>query len=139
MSEQGPEALEPNHRVEGAAAPDDDDFQVAILTGMSGAGRSTAAHALEDLGWYLVDNLPASMLPQLAQLAAAPASNVTRLAAVVDARSRGFFDAFRGALAALRGMGLRPRIIFIDANDESLVRRFESVRRPAHLLSLIHI
>ncbi|MCA0435363.1 MAG: RNase adapter RapZ [Actinobacteria bacterium] len=130
MSEQGPEALEPNHRVEGAAAPDDDDFQVAILTGMSGAGRSTAAHALEDLGWYLVDNLPASMLPQLAQLAAAPASNVTRLAAVVDARSRGFFDAFRGALAALRGMGLRPRIIFIDANDESLVRRFESVRRP---------
>lgn len=106
------------------------EFQLAILTGMSGAGRSTAAHALEDLGWYLVDNLPASMLPQLAQLTSSPASTVTRLAAVVDARSRGFFDAFRGALAQLRAMGLRPRVIFIDANDESLVRRFESVRRP---------
>ena len=87
MSETG-EALEPNRPIDGLEAGDG-DFQVAILTGMSGAGRSTAAHALEDLGWYLVDNLPASMLPQLAQLASAPSSNVTRLAAVVDARSRG--------------------------------------------------
>lgn len=106
------------------------ELELAIVTGMSGAGRSTAAHVLEDLGWYVVDNLPASMLPQLAQLTASPSSPVTRLAAVVDARSRGFFDAFRGALAALRQMGMRPRLIFIDANDESLIRRFESVRRP---------
>ncbi len=106
------------------------ELEVVIVTGMSGAGRSTAAHALEDLGWYVVDNLPASMLPQLAELAAARTSTVTKLAAVVDARSRGFFDAFRGALASLRSLGLRPRVIFIDANDESLIRRFESVRRP---------
>ncbi|WP_219108188.1 RNase adapter RapZ [Austwickia sp. TVS 96-490-7B] len=109
-------------------APATPDF--VVVTGMSGAGRSTAAHALEDLGWYVVDNLPASMLPQLAQLAAAPTSTISRLVAVVDARSRGFFDAFRGALTTLHGEGMRPKVIFIDANDESLVRRFESVRRP---------
>lgn len=106
--------------------------ELAILTGMSGAGRSTAAHALEDLGWYVVDNLPAQMLPPLARLAdePEPGRRMRRIAAVVDARSHGFFDAFRGALAELRRMGISPRIIFIEANDESLVRRFESVRRP---------
>ncbi|GAB77209.1 UPF0042 nucleotide-binding protein [Austwickia chelonae] len=106
------------------------ELELTIVTGMSGAGRSTAAHALEDLGWYVVDNLPASMLPQLAQLSAGPTSTVTRLAAVVDARSRGFFNDFQEALSSLRSMGMQPRVIFIDANDESLIRRFESVRRP---------
>ena len=100
-----------------------------ILTGMSGAGRSTAVHAMEDLGWYVVDNLPPSMLPQLAQLVE-ESPEVHRLAAVVDVRTRGFFPAFTEALGALRAGGHHPRVVFVDASDESLVRRFESVRRP---------
>ncbi len=118
MSEQGP----PPERTD-----------IVILSGMSGAGRSTAAHAMEDLGWYVVDNLPPQMLPALAELVSSRVDDqqvVPRLAAVVDARSRNFFATFRQALAQVRAGGHRPRVVFIDANDESLVRRFESVRRP---------
>lgn len=118
MSEHGP----PSERTD-----------IVILSGMSGAGRSTAAHAMEDLGWYVVDNLPPQMLPALAELASSRVDDrqaVPRLAAVVDARSRDFFAAFRQALVEVRAAGHRPRVVFIDANDESLVRRFESVRRP---------
>lgn len=107
--------------------------EIVILTGMSGAGRSTAAHAIEDLGWYVVDNLPPQMLPALVELTSAPAGGAAspaRVAAVVDARSGDFFNAFQQALYDLRAAGYVPRMVFIDANDESLVRRFESVRRP---------
>ncbi len=103
--------------------------ELIILTGMSGAGRSTAVHAMEDLGWYVVDNLPPSMLPQLARLVH-DSPEVHRLAAVVDVRTRGFFTAFTQALTTLREHGHHPRVVFVDASDESLVRRFESVRRP---------
>lgn len=113
-----------------AASPADDDaVELIILTGMSGAGRSTAVHAMEDLGWYVVDNLPPQMLPQLADLARG-AKQATRLAAVVDVRTRGFFPAFTQALSELHTRGHAPRLVFVDASDESLVRRFESVRRP---------
>lgn len=107
--------------------------QVVILTGMSGAGRSTAAHAMEDLGWYVVDNLPSQMLVSLVELTSSRTEQrapVARVAAVVDARSGDFFTAFRRALQDLRAAGHSPRVVFVDANDESLVRRFESVRRP---------
>ncbi|MDO5629201.1 MAG: RNase adapter RapZ [Mobilicoccus sp.] len=100
-----------------------------LLTGMSGAGRSTAVHAMEDLGWYVVDNLPPAMLPQLADVALGSRA-VQRLAAVVDVRTREFFSDFAAALMALRENGHSPRVVFVDANDETLVRRFESVRRP---------
>lgn len=103
---------------------------LVILTGMSGAGRSTAAHAMEDLGWYVVDNLPPQMLPHLVELADAQGQALPRVAAVVDARSGDFFTAFETALEALAARGRHPQVVFIDANDESLVRRFESVRRP---------
>ncbi len=106
------------------------EADLVILTGMSGAGRSTAAHAVEDLGWYVVDNLPPQMLPALADLANSPTSEVERVAAVIDVRSRGFFAAFTQARTELTARGYHPRIVFFDANDESLVRRFESVRRP---------
>ena len=105
--------------------------ELVILTGMSGAGRSTAANVLEDLGWYVVDNLPPQMMLPLARLAAEQADGgVRKLVAVIDVRSRTFFTAFRDALQSLREMGWAPRLIFVDATDEALVRRFESVRRP---------
>jgi UPF0042 nucleotide-binding protein len=114
-------------------APDDDPdaTELVILTGMSGAGRSTAANVLEDIGWYVVDNLPPQLMLPMATLAAQAADGgVTKVAAVIDVRSRTFFAAFRDALQSLRGMGWAPRVIFVDATDEALVRRFESVRRP---------
>lgn len=107
----------------------DHEAELIILTGMSGAGRSTAVHAMEDLGWYVVDNLPPGMLPQLADLARSN-DQVRRLAAVVDVRTGSFFDDFTEALHTLRDAGHQPRVVFVDASDESLVRRFESVRRP---------
>jgi UPF0042 nucleotide-binding protein len=116
--------------------PDDSDpgpfavTEVLILSGMSGAGRSTTGNALEDLGWYVVDNLPPQMLAPMADLAQRSRGGVSRLAAVVDVRSRTFFADLRDSLAALRDRGLAPRLVFLDAADEVLVRRFESVRRP---------
>jgi UPF0042 nucleotide-binding protein len=116
-----------------SAGPVDDSgpTELVILTGMSGAGRSTAANVLEDLGWYVVDNLPPQLMLPMATLAAqATDEGVTKVAAVIDVRSRTFFTAFRDALQSLRGMGWAPRVIFVEATDEALVRRFESVRRP---------
>lgn len=113
------------------SAGEPDASELVILTGMSGAGRSTAANVLEDLGWYVVDNLPPQLMVPMATLAAeASDEGVTKVAAVIDVRTRTFFAAFRDALQALRGMGWAPRVIFVDATDEALVRRFESVRRP---------
>jgi UPF0042 nucleotide-binding protein len=107
------------------ASPD-----ILIITGMSGAGRSTAADVLEDLGWYVVDNLPPQMLAPLAGLAAKAADQVPRLAVVVDVRGRSFFTDLTESLAGLRRLGVRMRVLFLEASEESLVRRFESVRRP---------
>lgn len=101
-----------------------------IVTGMSGAGRSTAAKALEDLGWFVIDNLPPQMLPAVVRLIEAEQGESVRIAVVVDVRSGGFFADLRGALASLADQGLRPRILFLEASDDVLVRRQEAVRRP---------
>ena len=101
--------------------------EVLVITGMSGAGRSTVAHSLEDLGWYVVDNLPPSMLPQLCELAAKTA---TSTAVVIDVRGRQFFDDLTRARADLAERGVARRVLFVDAADDVLVRRFESTRRP---------
>jgi UPF0042 nucleotide-binding protein len=108
------------------------DAQLVILTGMSGAGRSTAANVLEDSGWYVIDNLPPHLLVPLVELArtAPNPTELPRLAAVVDVRARGFFAHLQTALDELRAGGWRPTLVFLDATDETLVRRFESVRRP---------
>jgi UPF0042 nucleotide-binding protein len=102
--------------------------ELLILTGMSGAGRSTVAHSLEDLGWYVVDNLPPSLLPALAKQSSD--GELPALAVVVDVRGGKFFDDLNSALANLKNSGIKFRLLFLDASDQSLVARFESTRRP---------
>ncbi len=102
---------------------------VLIVTGMSGAGRSTAADALEDLGWYVVDNLPPQMLGPLLDLSKIASEALPRVAAVVDVRGRDLFDGLPAVTKALRE-GRALRVVFLDAADDVLVRRFEAVRRP---------
>ncbi|MCY7373047.1 MAG: RNase adapter RapZ [Spirochaetaceae bacterium] len=104
--------------------------ELAIITGMSGAGRSTAANVLEDLGWFVVDNLPPALLPTLAELGGRARGDVARIAAVVDVRSRAFFADLTAAMAQLATDGSDPRIVFLEASDDVLVRRHEAVRRP---------
>lgn len=103
--------------------------EMLIVTGMSGAGRSTVANALEDLGWYVVDNLPPQMLRPLVELVGRAGNNLPKIAAVVDIRGRDFFGDFQELVQALR-VGTQVRVIFLEARDDVLVRRFEAVRRP---------
>lgn len=109
--------------------PTQETAEFLIVTGMSGAGRSTVANALEDLGWYVVDNLPPRMLRPLLDLTGLAGSNLPKVAVVVDVRGRDLFDDFPGITRALREHG-SVRVLFLDAADDALVRRFESVRRP---------
>ncbi|GAA2042468.1 RNase adapter RapZ [Yaniella flava] len=104
--------------------------QVLIITGMSGAGRTTAAHSLEDLGWYVVDNLPPQLFSTMAQLIGKNPETALKLALVVDVRSKEFFQSLQEAMAQLRTDGAELRVLFLDASDEALVRRFETLRRP---------
>ncbi|WP_228255173.1 RNase adapter RapZ [Ornithinimicrobium avium] len=102
---------------------------VVVLTGMSGAGRTTAGDVLEDRGWYVVDNLPPSMIVQLMEVTADDPQR-QKVAAVVDVRSRDFTTELSVALKELTVLGWRPRVVFVDSSDEALVRRFDAVRRP---------
>lgn len=104
--------------------------EILIITGRSGAGRTLAGNALEDLDWYVVDNLPPTLLPHLVGMMTPAGEGVHRLAVVVDVRGREFFSALERILDQLRGSGLPYRIVFLDADDQELVRRFESTRRP---------
>ena len=104
--------------------------ELVVITGLSGAGRSTAAKCMEDLGWFVVDNLPPALLSSMADLGARSAAEVNRIAAVVDVRGRAFFADTRSELDALSARGVHPRILFLEASDEALVSRFEHVRRP---------
>lgn len=105
-------------------------FEVLLITGMSGAGRSHAAHSIEDMGWYVVDNMPPKLLVPLVDMMTASQSAVHKLAAVVDVRSRSYFTDLSAVLTHLEDLGVKTRIIFLDASDEVLIKRFESVRRP---------
>ena len=105
------------------------DHDVLIVTGMSGAGRSTAANALEDLGWYVVDNLPPQMLQPLVDIAQGGQSDMKRLACVVDVRGGKLFEHAREAIIDLAERA-NVQIMYLDATDDVLVRRFEQVRRP---------
>ena len=102
---------------------------VLIITGMSGAGRTKASTVLEDLGWYVVDNLPPKMLIPLVDMMERAHAD-TQVAAVVDVRGGDFFNDLQEVLDLIRGRGIPYRILFLEASDEVLVRRFEQVRRP---------
>lgn len=106
------------------------EIEVLIITGMSGAGRSRAAAVLEDMDWYVVDNLPPRMILPLVDLMGRSGSALERIAAVVDVRGREFFTDLVDVLARLRRSGVLYRILFLDATDDVLVRRYEQVRRP---------
>ena len=103
--------------------------EILIVTGMSGAGRSTVANTLEDLGWYVVDNLPLTMLKTLADMADKSGGALPRIVAVVDVRGRDLYSDIEHTVSDLRE-NATVRVVFLDATDEILVRRYESVRRP---------
>ena len=108
----------------------DDTADIVIITGLSGAGRSTAAKSLEDLGWFVVDNLPPGLLPTMVDLAARSNGAVSRMAAVVDVRSRAFSTDLKSAISDLGARGATARVVYLEAAEDTLVRRFDSERRP---------
>jgi UPF0042 nucleotide-binding protein len=118
----GPDAMAPD-----AMGPHEMDL--VIVTGLSGAGRSTVARALENVGYYVVDNLPQSLVLRMAELAQQSGGAARRTAIVLDVRSRVLSGDIDAAIAQLRTRGFHPRVVFVDADDAVLVRRYESVRR----------
>jgi UPF0042 nucleotide-binding protein len=102
-----------------------------VVTGLSGAGKSAAIRALEDLGYLCVDNLPTVLIPTLADLTLGQGATYSAVAVVVDARDRSFLDQFSGVLKSLRARrNLRTSLIFLEASDAALLRRFSETRRP---------
>ena len=113
---------EPDPNAQGA-------LETVVVTGLSGAGRNTAAKCFEDLGYFVVDNLPPELIATLVDLGSRSQGAVTRLAVVMDVRSRAFSSDLRGVIRDLADRGMRPRVLFLEAADDVLVRRFENVRR----------
>ncbi len=103
--------------------------EVLVVTGMSGAGRSTVGNALEDLGWYVVDNLPPQMLKPLVELASRAGDAIPKIAAVIDVRGGRLFSELGAVIEELRTTA-SVQVVFLEATDDVLVRRFEQVRRP---------
>src|SRR5690606_8487588 len=116
-------------RSSGAPVAEQDQQEERIVTGMSGAGRQTVGDALEDLGWYVVDNLPPQMLRPLVDLAQKAGGTLPKIAAVVDVRGGRLFEDAQRAIVDLRER-VSLRVVFLDASDAALVRRFEQIRRP---------
>jgi RNase adapter protein RapZ len=110
------------------AMADPPTLDVTVVTGMSGAGRSAAADVLEDLGFFVIDNLPPELIPKVAELGRGR-EGASRFALVVDTRAGEFLPELESALAELRESGARTRVLFLDASDEVLVRRFDTTRR----------
>jgi UPF0042 nucleotide-binding protein len=108
-------------------------LDLVVVTGLSGAGRSTAAKCFEDLGYFVVDNLPPELIATLVDLGSRSQGAVTKLVVVMDVRSRAFSSDLRGVIRDLADRGTRPRVLFLEATDDALIRRFENVRR-AHPL-----
>ncbi|MCP3802297.1 RNase adapter RapZ [Allokutzneria sp. A3M-2-11 16] len=103
--------------------------EVAVVSGLSGAGRSTAAKCLEDLGWFVVDNLPPELVSTMVELGAQARGVITKVAVVMDVRSRAFTDDLASVIKDLDARGYKPKVLFLEATDAVLIRRFEQVRR----------
>lgn len=105
-------------------------YELLIVTGMSGAGKSTVANALEDMDWYVVDNLPPQMLKPIAELFSIGDRGLPRLAIVIGARGGELFQDLNEQLAVLKVSNISVQLLFLEANDATLIKRFEQVRRP---------
>src|SRR5438034_3281383 len=114
----------PDRRRPGGQAPSKGRQPFIVLTGLSGSGKSQAIRALEDLGYFCVDNLPTTLIPTLARLSIRSGGDIERLAIVVDVREGGFLSSFPKVLRRLRAVRrLNPVLIFLEASDAALVRR----------------
>ncbi|MGA3487858.1 RNase adapter RapZ [Micromonosporaceae bacterium DT55] len=113
----------------GGAQANRADTTLVVVTGLSGGGRSTVARALENVGFYVVDNLPQALMIEMAELVFAAGGAARRAAMVLDVRSRAFSTDLAGAIRALKERGFQPQVVFVEADDDVLIRRFESVRR----------
>ncbi|MCX8007080.1 MAG: RNase adapter RapZ [Coriobacteriia bacterium] len=120
---------EKRSRAGASDAVDRSDRDLVIITGMSGAGRSEAMHTFEDLGYFCIDNLPPALMQQLVELTALPGSRVERVAVVCDARGREFFSELASALDRLESSGHPFRLLYLTADDRTLIRRFKETRR----------
>lgn len=100
-----------------------------LITGMSGAGRRVASAALEELGWYVAENLPPELIVRMAEMSLSDESPIERLAIVTDVRSRAFAGSLTDVLNTLNETGRRPVVLFLDATDQALIRRYDTVRR----------
>src|SRR6202158_6544317 len=109
----------------GEAETADSGIDVVLVTGLSGAGRGTAAKVLEDLGWYVADNLPPELIAQMVERGLAAGSRITQLAVVMDVRSRGFTGDLDWVRTDLATRNITPRVLFLEASDDILLRRYE--------------
>lgn len=105
------------------------DVRLVIITGLSGAGKTQVVRALEDMGYFCVDNLPPMLIPKFAELCAQSAGNVNKVALVVDIRGREFFDTLVQALEDMEKQGYMYEMVFLEASDETLIRRYKETRR----------
>jgi len=105
------------------------DVNFAIITGLSGAGKTVALHAMEDLGYFCIDNLPPALIPRFAQLLSAPEHRIEEVALVIDVRGGGFFEQAAEAVMEIEKSGSRTMVLFLDAADEVLITRFKETRR----------
>ena len=108
----------------------DKSYELLVVTGMSGAGRSTVGKALEDMDWYVVDNLPPQLIKPMAELFSHADKNLPRLAVVIDARGGELFQDLAETLDLLSSSNIDTQVLFLEANDATLVKRYEQVRRP---------
>ena len=126
MTSQSPKGV----RERDVAGPGDGaGIDVVLVTGLSGAGRGTAAKVLEDLGWYVADNLPPELITRMVDLGLAAGSRITQLAVVMDVRSAGFTGDLDSVRTELATRGINPRVLFMEAADDTLIRRYEHNRR----------
>ena len=107
----------------------DSVIQLIIITGMSGAGKTTASHFFEDAGYFCMDNVPPALLPKFIQICLESNGNMTKLAVVIDARGGSFFQNLFSAIDEIKQMNVQVKILFLEASDNSLIRRFSETRR----------